>query len=149
MARFCLEVVHACAEVIGKERVGIRLSPGGHMAEIITDPRDKYVFSYLLDQLSKLAMAYVHVGNFNDNDAVIFPELDNKTMTDFVRSRFRGTLIAAGGYDDQSANLKIKDKHFDLIAFGRPFIANPDLIKIIEKNLLWGGYDVKMLATLY
>jgi N-ethylmaleimide reductase len=146
MTRFCLEVVDACAQAIGIERVGLRLSPAGHMAEIVTDPRDKEVFACLLDRLSALAMAYVHIGNFDDT--VIYPELEDKSMTDFVRSKFQGTVITSGGYNYDSACAGISANKFDLIAFGRPFIANPDLIKKIKSETPWVAYDPTMLSQL-
>lgn len=83
MARFALEVVKACGELIGYERVGIRLSPGAYMNEIIGDNRDALVFKYLLEQLNPLSIAYVHTGNFNDKST--FAELNNQTMTHFIR----------------------------------------------------------------
>jgi 2,4-dienoyl-CoA reductase-like NADH-dependent reductase (Old Yellow Enzyme family) len=73
MARFALEIVHACAKRIGYDRVSIGLSPGAYLNEITGDMRDAAVFHYLLEQLNPLALAYIHVGNFDDHR--IFPEI--------------------------------------------------------------------------
>jgi N-ethylmaleimide reductase len=125
-ARFCLEVVQACGEAIGFERVGLRLSPGGYLNEIYNEPGDQQVYQYLFDQLNQYSIAYVHTGTADD--ALSYEGLNNQTMTGFMRPYYHGTLIAAGGYSIQSAEEGIKNKQFDLIALGRPFIANPTLV---------------------
>lgn len=147
MARFAIEVVKACGEAIGYERVGIRLSPGAYLQEMVGDHRDGAVFRYLLEQLSKLNIAYVHTGNFDDTK--MFNELDNMTMTAFMHKHYKGTLIACGGYTLASAEHGIDQHDFDLIAIGKPFIANHDLIYLAKKGLPIKNYDVSMLSTLY
>lgn len=146
-ARFALEIVKACGEAIGYERVGIRLSPGAYLNEIIGDASDALVFKYLLTELNQLPIAYVHTGNFND--ANTFPELGDTTMTAFLRKHYKGTLIACGSYTPDKAAQMIKDHQFDLIAFGRPFIANPDFIQRLYHNETLKPYDASMLNTLY
>ena len=146
MARFCLEVVKACGEKIGFDRVGIRLSPAGHMGEIITHQDDKLVFKYLLIQLEQLPICYVHTGNFDDS--IVFEELDNMTMTDFLRRHYAKNVIAAGGYNLQTGMEFVKQHSNNLIAYGRPFIANPELIQLIESDSKWQEYDSKMLRKL-
>ena len=146
MARFALEIVQTIVDAIGADRVGIRLSPGAYLNEVTGDPRDAANFQYLLEQLNQLNLAYVHTGNFDDS--VRFPELDNKTMTEFLRSHYQGTLIASGMYSLEIAETQINNDDFDLIAIGRPFIANPDFIERskAEKPLI--QYDAEMLKTL-
>ncbi len=147
MARFALEVVNACGAAIGYERVGLRLSPGGYLHEIVGDKRDAAVFQYLLETLNTTPIAYVHTGNFND--AKQFEELNNLTMTKFMRQFYRGTLIACGSYTWETALQAIEQNEFDLIALGRAFIANPDLIDKIKKNQPLDAYHASMLDTLY
>lgn len=147
MARFALEVVNACGEAIGYERVGIRLSPGAYLNEIVGDKRDAQVFGFLFDALNQLPIAYVHTGNFND--AKPFEELDNMTMTDFIRFHYHGTVVASGGYTMETATAGIAQGKFDLVAIGRSFISNPDLITRLQKNAPLTSYDASMLATLY
>ncbi|MGQ3887505.1 alkene reductase [Legionella sp. CNM-1927-20] len=146
LARFALEVVDACIAEIGRERVGIRLSPGAYLNEIVGDRRDSIVFQYLLAQLSEKQIAYLHTGNFDDETR--FPELNHKTMTEFMRMHFKGHLIASGGYTVQKAIKQMLAKQFDLIAFGRPFIANPDLVSRIKNAANMHSYDAAMLETL-
>lgn len=147
MARFALKVVKACGEAIGYERVGIRLSPGAYLNEIIGDKRDAFVFKYLLEQLNHVPIAYVHTGNFNDK--TIFEELNKQTMTSFMRAHYKGTLIACGSYDFEEGQNKIENNDFDLLGIGRPFIANPDLIHQLHHNEMIRPYEVAMLESLY
>ncbi|STX29769.1 N-ethylmaleimide reductase, FMN-linked [Legionella beliardensis] len=147
MARFALDVVKACGEAIGYERVGLRLSPGAYLNEIIGDSRDALVFKYLLEQLNHLPIAYVHTGNFNDK--ITFEELNSQTMTRFIRTHYKGTLIACGSYDFEEGQEKIKNNDFDLLGIGRPFIANPNLIHQLHNNEIIRPYEATMLQTLY
>lgn len=146
-ARFALEIVNACGQAIGYERVGIRLSPGAYLNQIIGDSRDYDVFKYLLMQLNKLNIAYVHTGNFDDTKQ--FSELQNKTMSEFLREHYNGTLIACGSYTFEKAEMGIENNQFDLIAMGRPFIANSDLIEKYTENKMIRSYDSSMLNTLF
>jgi 2,4-dienoyl-CoA reductase-like NADH-dependent reductase (Old Yellow Enzyme family) len=147
MARFALEVVNACGDTIGYQKVGIRLSPGAYLNEIVGDKRDATVFQYLLEQLNQLPIAYVHTGNFNDK--ATFEALHQKTMTEFMRTYFEGILIATGGYDFEEGQEQIKNEAFDLLGIGRPFIANPDLIQKLHNNETIRPYDASMLTTLF
>jgi N-ethylmaleimide reductase len=146
MARFCLDVVKACGEEIGFEKIGLRLSPGGHMNEIVTDERDQMVYQMLLKQLEPLNIAYIHTGTFDDS--IIYSALSNKTATNFLRQHYKKTMIASGSYNFSSAEKGITNNAFDLIAFGRPFIANPDLILRLKQNLPLLQYDSSMLQEL-
>jgi N-ethylmaleimide reductase len=147
MARFALEIVDACGSEIGYNRVGLRLSPGAYLHEIIGDKKDAFVFEYLLKQLNNFPIAYVHTGNFDDS--VKFEELNNKSMTQFMRQYYKGILTACGNYSLDTASDDIKHHRYDLIAIGRPFIANPDFIFKITNNLKLTDYDPSMLEILY
>lgn len=147
MSRFALEVLHACGHAIGYERVGIRLSPGAYLNEISGDLHDGLVFRYLLEQLNHIPLAYVHTGNFDD--ARSFPELNHMTMTSFIRTHYHGTLIACGGYTLDTAETGISNHDFDLVALGRPFIANPDLVSRLLSQEPLKPYDASMLNSLY
>lgn len=147
MARFALEVVQACCDAIGNERVALRLSPGAYLNEIVGDPRDAQVFQYLLKHVSAMQLAYTHTGNFDHTKT--FPELDGMTMTQFMRQNYEGTLIAAGAYDVAIVEAGITSHLFDLAAFGRPFIANPDLVTRLREGRPLEKYDVTMLNRLF
>ena len=146
MAQFAIDIVDACIEKASAQRVGIRLSPGAYLNEIEGDNRDALVFKRLLEVLSTKNIAYVHTGNFDDS--VTFRELDNKTMTAFIRENYNGRVIACGGYTVDTAENHIMNKDFDLVALGKPFIANPDLIQRLRDNIDLVDYQVSMLDSL-
>ena len=144
MARFALAVVDAVAARTGPERVGIRLSPGAyhHMAPHADDAA---VFVHLLGELEKRRLAYVHVGIF---DRTTFHENLGGTAEAFLRRHFTGTLIGCGGFTAASAARAVEAGEVDLTAFGRPFIANPDLVARIRTGSSFELYDQSMLDRL-
>jgi N-ethylmaleimide reductase len=121
-ARFALEVTRRTAEAIGADRVGIRLSPFGTFNEMPAFDGVHETFVYLAAELGKLGLAYMHVIN-----SVEFDIVPDETL-DAMRQAFDGTLILAGGYTAERAEQDLQDGKGDLVAFGRPFIANPDLV---------------------
>lgn len=147
MTRLPRQIVQAVGEAIGYERVGIRLSPAAYLNEVEGDPRDEAVFEYLLTALNSFPIAYVHTGNFDDS--VVFDNLGGKTMTQFIREHYRGVVIAAGSYSFADAVAGIEAKQFDLIAIGRPFIANPNLVEQLKQQMEVQAYDNSMLENLY
>lgn len=147
MSRFLLEMLEMAGEKIGYDKIGIRLSPAAYLNEITPDSRDKAVFEYLLTQLNQYSIAYVHTGNFDDS--VKHPVLDNQTMTDFMREYYHGNLIASGSYNLDRAAEDIENNKYDLIAIGRPFIANPDFIAKSKNNEKLVEYSETMLSELY
>jgi len=122
--RFALDVVRALAGAIGKEHVGIRLSPYGAGSGMKPYPEVDATYAHLATQLSTLQIAYVHVV---DHSALGAPPVPARVKR-LIREGFKGVYIAAGGFDLASAEKAIDSREADLIAFGRPFLANPDLI---------------------
>jgi 2,4-dienoyl-CoA reductase-like NADH-dependent reductase (Old Yellow Enzyme family) len=145
-ARFALEVVDAVVKRIGKERVGIRLSPGVH-ANLESHPDDVPVFQYLLPQLQHRELVYVHTGIFDDS--MTFDYLGGITATQYLREHYHGTLIACGGYTVETAATAIQQKQFDLVAIGRPLIANPDFMSQIKRGEPLKSFEETLLTTLY
>lgn len=143
MSRFCLDVVKECGKKIGFDKVGLRLSPGGHLNNIVTSHTDYHVYKYLLTKLNTYNIAYIHTGAFDDN--IIYPELENCSMTNFMKKYYLGILVAAGGYNEETAIKGIKTQKFDLIAFGRPFISNFDLIDKLKHKKGLTPYSANLL----
>jgi N-ethylmaleimide reductase len=123
-ARLVLEVVKAVADAIGKDRVGIRLSPYGVFNDMPHHPEMEADYTYLAKELSKLGILYVHLVDHSAIGAPAVPQ----SIKDIFRKEFKGTLILSGGYDAARAEADIAAHEADLIAVGRPFLANPDLI---------------------
>jgi N-ethylmaleimide reductase len=119
-ARFLLEVLAAVCHAWVGDRVGVQLSP----RSALNDMRDSDpvgTFGYVAGRLNAFGLAYLHV--FEPLGA----EPPGDRVTPYLRAVFRGTLIANGGYDRESAEAAIASGAADLISFGRPSIANPDL----------------------
>ncbi|MBR9728456.1 alkene reductase [Shewanella intestini] len=144
MSRFALEVVDAISQRIGADRTALRISPAAYV-NIQADKRDKDVFDYLLDQLAMRRLAYLHIGIFDDN--LEFDYLGGK-VSDYVRGQYPHTLVGVGGFSAETGSQAIEDKRFDLLAIGRPFIANPDYVAKVRENQTVTPYDESMLAAL-
>lgn len=144
MSRFALDITDSISAEIGKDRTAIRLSPAAY-THIEIDARDKEVFDYLLAQLSTRDLAYVHSGIFDDS--VVYEHLGGK-VSEYMRKQFTGTFMAVGGYSAQQAAKHIENNDFDLIAIGRPLIANPDYIEKLKTGQDLTEYNVDMLAEL-
>lgn len=122
-ARFAVEVARRAAAAIGGARVGIRLSPYGAFNGMAPDPQHDELYVTLADQLSSLWLAYLHLV---DHSSLGSPPVKNEIKRS-LRARFQGALILSGGYDRVGAERDLAQKRCDLVAFGRPFIANPRL----------------------
>ncbi|KAF0191538.1 MAG: NADH:flavin oxidoreductase/NADH oxidase [Gammaproteobacteria bacterium] len=122
-ARFVLEVAEAAINAIGKDRVGIRLSPYGVFNDMPLYDAMEADYTYLARQLNARGLVYVHLV---DHSAQGAPEVPASIKAIF-RTQFRGSLILSGGYDAARAESDLAAGKADLIAVGRPFLANPDL----------------------
>ncbi len=123
--RFALEVANAAAKAIGADRVGIRISPYGVFNGTGAFPEVDAQYLALVQALSSLGLLYVHL---LDHSAMGAPPVPAALKAQ-LRSAFNGPFILAGGYDRDSAEKALADGAADLIAFGRPFLANPDLVE--------------------
>ncbi|UOB72443.1 alkene reductase [Pseudoalteromonas sp. APM04] len=145
MARFALEVTDAVIAAVGNERTALRVTPGAYF-NMSEDNRDKAVFDYLLPELEKRNLAYLHGGIFDDSTT--FESLEGKTTSAFLRAGYKGTLVGVGSYSFESAKEAINEGKFDLIAIGRPLIANPDYISKVTNGEELVPYSDEMLAEL-
>ena len=123
-ARFVLEVVDATIAAIGKDKVGIRLSPFGVFNDMPDYPAMASDYTYLAQQLNARGLVYVHLVDHSPMGA---PEVP-LSITATIRREFKGCLILSGGYDAERAESDLATQKCDLIAVGRPFLANPDLV---------------------
>jgi N-ethylmaleimide reductase len=129
--RFALEVAQEVIAEIGSGNTGIRISPYGAMNEMTSAYESvEETFEYLATQLNRLGLAYIHIA---DHSSMGAPEVPGK-LKQQIRTIFNNSLILAGGYDKESAESDLQADKADLIAFGRPFIANPDLVSRFVEN---------------
>lgn len=136
--RFALEVVEAVISEWPDYRVGIRLSPSG-LNFGINDNDPIAVFSYLTQELNKYKLAYLHL----NEPSLPVDHLPHylKRVTSFYRNIFKGTLVSCGGYTKESAVAALNLREADLIAFGKPFISNPDLVYRFKNNIPLTPWD--------
>jgi len=123
-ARFVLEVAEAVIVAIGKDRVGIRLSPFGVFNDMPLYDAMEADYIWLAQQLDMRGLVYVHLV---DHSAMGAPPVPDSIKAAF-RSVFKGALILSGGYDAVRAESDLAAGKCDLVAVGRPFLANPDLV---------------------
>jgi N-ethylmaleimide reductase len=142
-AKFALEVAEAVVKAIGKDKVGIRLSPNGAFNDVIPFEGQEVTFSYLAEHLGKLGLAYIHLVDHSSLGAPALPA----ELRISVRSKFGGPLILSGGYDFERAESDLKSGKGDLVAFGRPFIANPDLPERFKIGAELNQVDFSTLYT--
>lgn len=126
-ARLLLEVVAAVVQEIGADRTGVRISPVSPANDIsCSDPQPQY--DYIVEQLSALGIVYLHVvegATGGPRDVAPFD-------FDALRRRFKQTYLANNGYDLELATARLNEGKADLVAFGRPFISNPDLVQRLK-----------------
>jgi N-ethylmaleimide reductase len=124
-ARFVLEIVEAVIKAIGKEKVGIRLSPFGAFNDMPLYDSMASDYTYLAKQLNTLEPVYIHLV---DHSGMGMPPVPDTIKATF-RRKFKGTLILSGGYDAERSEKDLAAGKCDLVAVGRPFLANPDLVE--------------------
>ncbi|MBP0589630.1 alkene reductase [Paraburkholderia sp. LEh10] len=140
-ARFLMDATRAVISVWGSGKVAVRLGPRGSFGDM-SDSDPQGLFTYVTSELDKLDLAYLHLieprvlGNVEDESKDQRP-----VATQALRKHYRGTIIAAGGFTRDSAQAIIAAGDADLVAFGRDFIANPDLPERLRRNLPLNAYD--------
>ncbi|EPK6502271.1 alkene reductase [Klebsiella aerogenes] len=129
-ARLVLEVVDAVSKEWSADRIGIRVSPIGSFQNVDNGPNEEADALYLIEQLAKRGIAYLHMSE--PDWAGGQPYSDEFRQK--VRDRFPGAIIGAGAYTVEKANDLINKGLIDAVAFGRDYIANPDLVARLQKK---------------
>ncbi|WGD50601.1 alkene reductase [Bradyrhizobium sp. CB1650] len=135
-ARLMLEVSKAVATEAGTERTGIRISPVTP-ANDISDSHPQALFDHIVDGLSALKLVYLHVVEGATGGPRDFAPFDYASL----RKRFSGAYIANNGYDFDLATKVLDSGNADLVAFGKPFISNPDLVERLKKGAALNEWD--------
>ncbi|ROV57854.1 alkene reductase [Vibrio ponticus] len=139
--RFLGEVVEAMTDAIGANRVGVRLAPFTSLnGTVDKTPVETYTAAAAL--LNKLNVVYMHIAEVDWDDAPDTPAEFKRA----VRDAYQGVIIYAGRYDTKKAAKALEDGLADMIGFGRPFIANPDLPNRIQNGYPLSAHDP---ATLF
>lgn len=139
-SRFLLEVVEALVSVWGGDRVGVRIAPGGTWNGM-SDSNPQALFAYVAEQLNRFGLAYLHVVEPRVKGNVVIAEGQAPVAAQHLRKVFKGKIIAAGGFEPDSAEDVVEKGDADLVAFGRHFVSNPDLPKRIKLGLALNEHD--------
>jgi N-ethylmaleimide reductase len=142
--RFALGVARAAAAVIGAERVGMRISPYGVFNGMAPDNQMESLYEGLIAGLNDIGLVCIHVVDHSSMGApAVSPALKAR-----IRAAFNGRYILSGGYDAARANADLAANRGDLVAFGRPFIANPDLVsELASGHALLAAPDASTFYT--
>lgn len=134
---FVLEVVDAVVAAIGSSRVGIRLSPFNRGFDMPVFDDEAQTWLELARLLSGKNLAYVHLSNRK----AIINNTNGKAFLEAFRKAYTGTLIMAGEYTKEEAERDLQEGLIDLVAFGRPFISNPDLVARLKNGWPLTAFD--------
>jgi N-ethylmaleimide reductase len=129
--KFVIEVADAVSKAIGKEKTGIRLSPYGAANDLQPFEGTEEEYTYLAKKFNDLGLVYIHLV---DHSSMGAPKVEPSTVKK-IRDNFKNTLILSGGYNRERAENDLESGHGNLIAFGKPFISNPDLVARLESNV--------------
>jgi N-ethylmaleimide reductase len=124
-ARFLLEVTEAAVSVWGGDRVGVRLAPSGTYGDM-HDSNPTATFGYVAERMNRYGLAYLHIVEPRIKGIELIRE-EAPIAAKHIRTKFKGPIIAAGGFTKESAEAIVEAGDADLVAFGRHFISNPDL----------------------
>ncbi|NJK39742.1 MAG: alkene reductase [Oscillatoriales cyanobacterium RM1_1_9] len=138
--RFLLEVTEAVTGVWGREKVGVRLSPSSTFMSI-SDSNPQALFSYVAKALNSFDLAYLHIVEPRIKGDRSIEDESNGLGVKFFRPIFKGNLITAGGFTRETGNKILAEGDADLVAYGRLFIANPDLPKRFRLEADLNAYD--------
>jgi N-ethylmaleimide reductase len=144
-ARLLLEVVEAVVSVWGQGRVAVRLSPNSQF-HAMSDGNPEATFGYVAEQLNQFGLAYLHIVEPRIKGSELVQEGIPPVAAAQMRKHFAGAIIAAGGFEPDTAEAIIEKGDADLVAFGRHFISNPDLPERIKINFPLTSYN---RATFY
>jgi N-ethylmaleimide reductase len=133
-SRLIVEITEAIAAEIGPDKVGIRFSPFSQISDQGSYDTEEVhqTYIYLASQLDKIGIAYIHLSTN--------PDIPGQTYK-AIRAAFHNTIIFCNGLTQESAEAILQDNSADLVAFGRGFLANPDFVNRIEKNVPLNDVD--------
>jgi len=138
--RLLVEVVEASISLWGADWVGVRIAPSGTFNGM-ADSNPRALFRYVVERLNDFGLAYLHVIEPRIKGADLVAEGQGPVAAQELSKIFQGPIIAAGGFEPDTAEATVANGDASMIAFGRHFIGNPDLPKRIELGLPLNHYD--------
>lgn len=145
-ARILFEVIDAIKEVMPENRIGVRLNPSLHgIFGMTMDEETIPTFDYIVEKLNQYNLAYLHLSEpFNDVSEIPYAE---KEIAKRYRPMYKGTLVINSNFDQEKGNKVIADGLADAVAYGKPFISNPDLVERFAENAPLADYDQSTFYT--
>lgn len=139
--RFLLETVDAVTQTVGKARVGVRISPLGTAHEMRPDPDPLLTYGHLACELDRLGVGYLHV--YDQSGSWIHdPQSD---LLEHLRACYPYTMVLCGGFSLERAQAALQADHADLIAFGKHYISNPDLVERLRIGAALAPWNPKSI----
>jgi N-ethylmaleimide reductase len=145
-ARLLFEIVQASISACGADRVSVRLGPGGTWNGM-SDSDPSALFSYVAEHLNQFGLAWLHLIEPRIGGSELIHDGQGPVAARQLRAIYRGTLIAAGGFEPDTAEAIVAEGTLDAVAFGRHFISNPDLPRRIREGLPLAEYDRNTFYT--
>lgn len=139
-SRFLLEVVGALVSVWGQDRVALRIGPDGKWNDM-SDSDPRALFTYVAEQLNRFKLAYLHVIEPRVKGDVVIHKGQGPVAAEQLRKVFHGKIVAAGGFEPDTAEAAVESEVADAVTFGRYFISNPDLPRRIREGVPLAPYD--------
>lgn len=145
-ARFLFEVLDAVKKEIPIQKVGLRLNPSlNGIFGMTMDEETIPTFDYIINKLNDYDLAYLHLSEpFNDVSTIPYAETH---IAKRYRPIFKGTLMINAGFDQEKGNKVIEDGDADLVAYGKPYISNPDLVERFAEGIPLSDYDTNTFYT--
>lgn len=141
--RFAVAVARAAAAAIGAERIGMRISPYGVFNDMAPDAEMEAMYEQLIHALNDIGLAYIHIV---DHSSMGAPEV-SPALKARIRNLFKGKYILSGGYDLARANADLQAGRGDLVAFGRAYISNPDLVRKLKAGEVLTPWEMSTFYT--
>lgn len=145
-AKILFEVIEAIKEVMPENKIGVRLNPSLHEIFGMTmDEETIPTFDYIIQQLNNYDLAYLHLSEpFSDVSNISYAETE---IAKRYRPIYKGNIIINGGFDQEKGNRVIEEGHADMVAYGKPYVSNPDLVKRFEKGVPLTDWDKDTFYT--
>lgn len=145
-SRILFEVLDAIKEVMPENMIGLRLNPSLHgIFGMTMDEETIPTFDHIIKKLNEYDLAYLHLSEpFNDVSDIPYAETE---IAKRYRPLYKGTIIINAGFDQESGNKIIEEGNADLVAFGKPYISNPDLVERFEQNVELSDFDQNTFYT--
>ncbi|WP_373074513.1 alkene reductase [Zeaxanthinibacter enoshimensis] len=144
--RFFFEVLDAIKKEIPEQQIGARFNPSLHnLFGITMDENTIPTFEYIIKRLNEYELAYIHLSEpFTDVSEIPYAV---KEIAKHFRPLYKGTLIINGDFDQEKGNKVIEDGYADLVAFGKPYISNPDLVARFREGIPLTDWDKDTFYT--